>query len=53
MGGYHSRYYICAMPSFVILISKVIDKEENKKTKNVIIILATIVYAVLMQLILF
>lgn len=51
LGGYHSRYYLCAMPSFVMLISRIVDEEKNKKikiTESIIVVL----YVILMQVML-
>lgn len=50
-GGFHSRYYLCAMPSFLILISR-LAKTQNKKIKITSVIVA-ILYAILMQFMLF
>ena len=51
-GGYHSIYYLCAMPSFIILISKLVDEEKNKKIQAIEAIV-TIIYIVLIQWMLF
>ena len=53
LGGYHSRYYLCAMPSFVYLLCRIIDKESNNSIIRVLIIFGTIVYAGAMQLMLY
>jgi len=53
LGGYHSRYYVCCMPSFIILISKLLDKEHTNKKVKIVSIILTIIYSVLMQLMLF
>ena len=42
LGGYHSRYYLCAMPSFVYLLCRIIDKESNNSIIRVLIIFGTI-----------
>lgn len=41
------------MPSFIILISKLVDKEKSKKIVDAIIFMLTIVYAGLMQYFMF
>lgn len=51
LGGYHSRYYLCGMSAFIILISKIVDNEKYKKIKITGSILA-LLYATLMQWIL-
>ncbi|MBR1540338.1 MAG: hypothetical protein IJ629_04115 [Clostridia bacterium] len=55
LGGFHSRYYICAMPTFLLLITKIIEKSienDNKNIKKCIYIGTSILYVGLLQYIL-
>ena len=53
LGGYHSRYYLCAMPAFLMLTSKLIDEENMRKRTKLVVMLITVTYCVLIQSMLF
>lgn len=53
LGGYHSRYYLCAMPAFLMLTSELIDKKEMKKKEKAATIIISVIYCILMQSMLF
>lgn len=53
LGGYHSRYYLCAMPAFLMLTSKLIDEENMRKRTKLVVMIITVTYCVLIQSMLF